>query len=163
MSVWVLTHLKDMQEGGRLFPFASAPFRDFYIFGAGYDRLKGDYNDCYKWAGHSLAALPSSRDIDGCLKCLKEIQGDLDHPQMCQGVWAIITFLELLKAPHTSEVQAWFIPGIGILMIVARVGCSACKYRWVHAAGVRHVWQHAAHGIPRLRMFVAQAYELACA
>ena len=97
VTVWILKHLKDMQDGGRLYPFASAPFRDFNIFGAGWNRVSGDYCDVYKWTGHSKSGLPRMQDIDGCLKWLRQIAADGEHPQWCEGVRAIIVWLNLLK------------------------------------------------------------------
>ena len=97
VTVWILKHLQDMQDGGRLYPFASAPFRDFNIFGAGWNRAAGDYGVVYKWTGHSKGGLPRMQDIDGCLKWLRQIEADDDHPQWCEGVRAIIVWLDLLK------------------------------------------------------------------
>ena len=93
---FALTQLFDMQTSGRLFPFASAPFRDYNCFGAGWDQNSETYFECYKWPGHAGGPMPKMEDVKGCREVLGRV-GVTRPDFMCRGVDILMEWLRLLE------------------------------------------------------------------
>ena len=83
----VLARLCDMQRLQQSHPFPSAPFRNYNIFGCGYDLQTEDFPDPYKWRLH-----PGCWDkakLDMCVEQFGRFVKKVNHTQWCPSVKVI--------------------------------------------------------------------------
>ena len=83
----VLRRLFDMQRLQQTDPFPSAPFRNYNIFGAGFDKTAGDFPKDYRWEIHP--GCWNKAKLDLCVEQFNRLVENPEHRHWCESVKVI--------------------------------------------------------------------------